>query len=207
MYESRYLISDAADEINVDIQVLKHWEEELDIQREDMSDGYYSDGDINQLRSVRDLVDKGFQLRAIKLLLPRMDKVEGLDEDRLMELRTKLNEALGIDEETTELTQVISTGQPSDNGLIENSRMNRFRDIMGSIMQDVLIENNDRLTEDLTKAVKYSVIKEIDYLFRTKEEQEEERYRKFDRLIRDMQQSRQQAAAASEGYIRKKTRR
>ena len=76
MSETRYIISDAAKMINVEPHVLRYWEEELgmDIPRNEMGHRYYTDKEVRLFTQVRDLKDKGFQLKAIKLILSTLSE-------------------------------------------------------------------------------------------------------------------------------------
>lgn len=202
MTEKRYMISDASKEVEVEPHVLRYWEDELllEIPRNEMGHRYYREADVETLKSIRELKEKGFQLKAIKLLLPDLKKVEALDQERLLHLRDKLDIAMGLSElEESE----ISTDQP----LAESSqtfpeptmdKMQQFHTIMYHILEESMAHNNEILTEKLNDAVKHSVLKEINYLFRAQEERAEEHYRRLDKLIREYQNSRQQLAATGE---------
>lgn len=90
MSETRYIISDAAKMIDVEPHVLRYWEEELgmEIPRNEMGHRYYTDKEVRLFTMVRDLKDKGFQLKAIKMILSAIDseensnKIISLDEIR-----------------------------------------------------------------------------------------------------------------------------
>lgn len=71
MSETRYIISDAAKMIDVEPHVLRYWEEELgmEIPRNEMGHRYYTDKEVKIFTAVRDLKAKGFQLKAIKMVL------------------------------------------------------------------------------------------------------------------------------------------
>lgn len=99
MQEKRYIISDASKMIDVADHVLRYWEKELevDVPRNELDHRYYNEGHIELFKSVKALKDKGFQLKAIKLLLPEIKKVEALDATRLNQLRDKLEIAMGLD--------------------------------------------------------------------------------------------------------------
>lgn len=66
-----YMISDAAKEVNVESHVLRYWEEELGlpIKRNELGHRYYTQEDIILFRQIKDLKDRGLQLRAIKGIL------------------------------------------------------------------------------------------------------------------------------------------
>ena len=74
MAEARYLISDAAKKVDVESHVLRYWEEELElnIPRNEMGYRYYTDYHIRLFRRVKELKEKGYQLKAIEPVLKRM---------------------------------------------------------------------------------------------------------------------------------------
>lgn len=74
MAEARYLISDAARKVEVETHVLRYWEDELElaIPRNDMGHRYYTDTHIRLFCQIRDLKNRGYQLKAIKNALSKM---------------------------------------------------------------------------------------------------------------------------------------
>ena len=86
--EKGYMISDASKMLEVENHVLRYWEEELElpIPRNELGHRYYRESEIKLLRSVKDLKEQGFQLKAIKKLLP-----EHMDPKILYQLREDLN--------------------------------------------------------------------------------------------------------------------
>ena len=62
-----------------------------------------------------------------------------------------------------------------------------------SELQQALLENNEILQKEITQ----SVIKEIGYLFLAQEQQEEERYKRLDHLIRQQQSYRKEFARST----------
>ena len=91
--EKGYMISDASKMLEVENHVLRYWEEELDlpIPRNELGHRYYRESEMKLLRSVKDLKEQGFQLKAIKKLLPDLERVEGMDPKILYRLREDLN--------------------------------------------------------------------------------------------------------------------
>lgn len=183
MSETRYIISDAAKMIDVEPHVLRYWEEELemDIPRNEMGHRYYTDREVRLFTQVRDLKDKGFQLKAIKMILSTVS--EDLSVDNIISLEdVRKNYEEVMDEETTQ-TQVDILN-PED-------KMKQFKYIMESIVMQALKKNNALLEDSISE----KVIKEMDYLVRMKEEREEERFRVLDEAIRKKQKRQKQAAA------------
>ena len=93
MAEARYLISDAAKKVDGESHVLRYWEEELElnIPRNEMGHRYYTDYHIRLFRRVKELKEKGYQLKAIKGVLDRLNGVSGeitiTEEDMEREMR------------------------------------------------------------------------------------------------------------------------
>ena len=221
MGEKRYMISDAAKKVDVEPHVLRYWEDEIGIEipRNEMGHRYYRKEDILLLRSVRDLKEKGFQLKAIKLLLPDLARVNTLDAERLTDLRERMDLALGLenakdDAELSEELYGITAREAAiclrdaavsdisqslqETPVAPLNRLSQFRSIMNDIISSVIESNNYKLIEEMNQCLTASVTREIDVLLRLKEEREEERFRNIDRMIRERQNSSAQAAAGLE---------
>ncbi len=89
---------------------------------------------------------------------------------------------------------------------VSQDKIVQFREIMCSIVMDALSQNNQTLTNDINEVVTQSVVKEMDYMMRIREERQEERFRQLDRTIRETQLQRQQAAATKEGKKKKQSK-
>jgi DNA-binding transcriptional MerR regulator len=86
----------------------------------------------------------------------------------------------------------------------QDRRMEQFRIIMGDIIGEALRENNEKLARNVGSCVSERVIKEMDYIMHSQQQQEEERYRKIDEAIRSCQKSRHEAAASQESAKKRK---
>ncbi len=226
MGEKRYMISDAAKKVDVEPHVLRYWEDEIgiDIPRNEMGHRYYRKEDILLLRSIRDLKEKGFQLKAIKLLLPDLAKINTLDAERLTDLKERMDLALGLEnaKDDTELSSelygitadeaaiclrdaAVSDISQSlqDDETVRYNKLSQFRSIMSDLISSAVESNNCKLIEEMNQCLTSSVTREIDLLLRLREEREEERFRNLDRLLRERQNSMAQTAAGKEK--RKKT--
>lgn len=71
MEKVRYMISDAAQMIDVESHVLRYWEEELELKvpRNELGHRYYTQENIEEFQKIKDLKEKGYQLKAIKMVL------------------------------------------------------------------------------------------------------------------------------------------
>ena len=210
----RYMISDAAKKIDVEPHVLRYWEEELavDIPRNEMGHRYYREEDVEMMGGVKFLKEKGFQLKSIRILLPELDKVLKLTPRRLLELRDRLELAVNQEELRLQREQELegNAAQPAADGniseetsiqesgnvsvLLQNDKMQQFRNIMNEIILGAMRENNRVLTGSITE----SVSREFEYQMKKREMMEEEHFKQLDRTLREYRQGQKQAAVAKE---------
>ena len=169
----RYMISDAAKLVDVESHVLRYWEDELDIHipRNEMGHRYYTDYYIQSFRKIKELKEQGFLLKAIKIALPEI--MDGTSKSTL---------------------SVLPEGCEERAGVYKNNKVEQFQMILGNVVTEALQANNSVISEEISKSTSEMVIKEMDYLMRLKEEREEERFKKFDELVRGMQKSNKQNA-------------
>ena len=228
MNEKRYMISDASKLVDVESHVLRYWEDELgvEIPRNEMGHRYYTQKHIDLLKNVKELKENGFQLKAIKMLIPEMLEGERLNLEMLVEhstyspVQVENNLEMTVCQEDnmekntgTENIELKEKGNALTN-LNANvnqksmTKMEQFQAIIGNIVSQALRENNPALSKELGERVSDSVIKEMDYLMRMNQEKEEERFKKLDETIRSYQKERKEVAATKErkGFLFKKYR-
>lgn len=198
------LISDAAKAVCVESHVLRYWEEELQlpIKRNELGHRYYTKEDVERFKNIKDMKERGLQLKAIKMILkngkldmlgqktedvrsgnsPTEPVKETVEEKKAGQV---LNAAVGpLNESQMEHVQSVASETREE-------KAQRLQWIMQQMIKQAVRENN----EELVQRVKESVIKELDYQFRMQEEREEERarieaersenyYRKMDELLR-----------------------
>ena len=175
MDKLRYMISDAASLVNVEAHVLRYWEEELelDIPRNEMGHRYYTKENIQQFLKIKELKEQGYQLKAIKMVIHNGKKPEeaaALTNGALAERNTSIRPAAN---------NSVSYASPEE-------KMAQFRLLMSGIVKEALSENNSSLGKEIGENVGDRVLKEMNYLMREQDEQEEERYRKLDAAIREL---------------------
>ena len=187
MNQTRYSISDASKQAAVEPHVLRYWEEELElpIPRNAMGHRYYREQELDTIRGIKKLKEQGFQLKAIKMILPNIKKVEELPPDTRNRLCDELNERV-MEQEKGGL--VVHTELNLNSKEPNQDKMQQFQSIMTQIIQNAMEENNKALSKRVSEEVTTSVVKEVDYQFRMREEREEEHYRKIDEAIRSCQQ-------------------
>lgn len=213
MKEKRYMISDASKRLEVEPHVLRYWEEELkmEISRDDMGRRCYSEQDIRVLECVKELKQNGFQLKAIKLMMPDLDFSNEHGIKEILGKKDEWNEKAEQEEEVVikknkntkkvqeKNKELIAIVEPKDLvESVEDSRMDQFQMVMNKIIANALLTNNEILGQAISDHVTERVLKEMDYQFRVQEEQEEQRFKKLDETIRNRQQARFEAAATLE---------
>lgn len=211
MDEIHYLISDASKKVDVEAHVLRYWEEELElnIPRNEMGHRYYTELYIRLFKQVKELKEKGYQLKAIKNALIKVMEAGGdlvvsdevLEEDMAAALKETGD---GLENHETGIQEYK---QESEIAEASEKRMEQFQQIMNHIIGQALEVNNEKLSQDISSLVNEKVTKELEYLIRVTDEKEEERFKQLDETIRIYQKDgrgRAEAAAARVPFFKKR---
>ena len=171
MEKVRYMISDASSMVNVESHVLRYWEDELElnIPRNEMGHRYYTQENIKEFQYIKELKEKGYQLKAIKMIVHNGDM-----EQRLPELTG--NEA---DKPGGVKNHQVYFKNPETLALAEAKQS-----ILDNTDRMAIAANNENLSRTISEDVGEQVLKEMNYLMREREELEEERFRQLDEAIR-----------------------
>ena len=145
----------------------------------------------NALEYVKKLREEGFSTEQIDKLLPKLEEVAALKKEDLQELKERME--LLVPAAQKEVTVVSET---------EKSFQRMYMGFGGAVTE-LLKQNNESLLREMDERVSNKILKEMNYLFRERENLEEERYRKLDRTIREYQAARQRISIEEE---RKKRR-
>ena len=145
----------------------------------------------NALEYVKKLREEGFSTEQIDKLLPKLEEVAALKEEDRKELKQRMEQMLP---ETRKEIAVVSETERS---------FQRMYTGFGGAVTELLRQNNESLLREMDERISSKILKEMNYLFRERENLEEERYRKLDRTIREYQAARQKNAMEEE---RKKRR-
>ena len=172
MEKVRYMISDAANIVQVESHVLRYWEEELEltIPRNELGHRYYTQENIQEFLRIKELKERGYQLKAIRLILQdekerkeesmmepasRIEKVDGRDIGEEVSKRDMAkNEVIHVTHKTSQLTEDMQ----------RERRMEQFQSMMTEIVRKAISENNQELSEGVGVQVGEHVIKEMNYL-------------------------------------------
>ena len=208
MNEEYYLIKEASAKIGVESHVLRYWEDELkmDIHRNAMGHRYYTEKDIEVLSKVRDLKKKGLQLKAIRnyLDMRRKQIAEGekdrqKDESHIVaEGKMQSGQTEGEKDKEVSLEKSSTTIVPvKQNVLTNEQKMNQFQQIMSRILSNAIQENNELIGKTAGEHAANAVVTQISGMTKEQEARAEERYKKLDQTLREIQKARQEAAAAN----------
>ncbi|MCM1158257.1 MAG: helix-turn-helix domain-containing protein [Bacteroidales bacterium] len=201
MKEERYLIKEAAAKVGVEAHVLRYWEEELrmDIHRNEMGHRYYTGKDIEVLSKVRDLKDKGLQLKAIRNYLEMRreqiarENAAGTGESEHTGVNADKQAESGNGKNTAQAELV-----PVKQKLLSNEeKMEQFQQLMNRILSSAIQENNDLIGRTAGEYAAGAVVTQFQGMTKEQEARAEERYQKLDRTLREIQQARLEAAAAN----------
>lgn len=196
MEQMRYMISDAANAVAVESHVLRYWEDELELSvpRNEMGHRYYTKENIEQFRQIKELKEKGYQLKAIKILIHNSSEQPIPSPHVMNEKAAMLEESLHQkqkEEQKSSIQKELPSEAPALQSVAEMSqisdaqrRMEQFQCMMTEIVRNALKDNNKDLGEEIGTEFSDRVLKEMNYLHRCQEEQEEERFKKLDELIR-----------------------
>ena len=179
MKEESYLIKEAAAMVGVESHVLRYWEEELkmDIHRNAMGHRFYTKKDIDLFSKVRNLKEKGLQLKAIRnyIDMRREQMTEGE------------NKVIPISDHLVPVKQQI---------LSNEAKMEQFQQLMNQIVSNAIQENNELIGKSAGEHAAQAVVGQLSGMTKEQEARAEERYRKLDQTLREIQKARKEAAAA-----------
>ncbi len=204
MDETRYSISDAAKQVNVEAHVLRYWEEELElnIPRNELGHRYYTEDTIHMFDQVKQLKEYGYQLKAIKMILPRLKEMDESEFHFLRVLSDEMNRRASEGEEMEKETAPANVIQlnVAEHLPEQNEKMEQFQQIMTEVLRKAIVQSKEEIVEEISEnignRVSERMLKEMDYEMRRREEQEEEHFRKLDAAIRQYQGGGAEAAAA-----------
>lgn len=195
MEKERYIISDAAQMIHVESHVLRYWEEELDLKvpRNELGHRYYTKENMEQFQKIKDLKERGYQLKAIKMLIHGEAPLDIPNE-----------EEKNVKKEVANVPQKMNTGIKVSQ-LGPEEKMEQFQRLMTGIVKQAIEENNQALGISVGEQVGEQVLKEMNYLMREQEELAEEHYRKLDEAIRQHYKSKKIFGKSKEKSLQPKT--
>lgn len=220
---THYSISEAGKLVGVESHVLRYWEDELQLKipRNGKDYRYYTELHIRLLKKVKELKEKGYQLKAIEQVLKRMmDGDEDADPDEILRQNAVniLKENRLKEGKTGEIMAVEEKKRVGENGekqevsaLSQEEKMQRFQELMnhiiGNAVGQAVKENSDAISEEISRQVNDRMVQELEYMMRISDEREEERFKMLDETLRACQKngkSKAEAAVTRMPFFRKK---
>lgn len=185
MEETRYSISDAAKKVNVETHVIRYWEEELElpIPRNELGHRYFTKDTIHMLNQVKELKEYGYQLKAIKMILPKLkdmddnefhflkilsDEMNRRASDSDVELSSADKEEIKEEDKITKMKKVEQEQQKTSQQIPSNvirlnptttatleqdEKMEQFQRIMTDIVKNALIQSQNVITKDVSNDI------------------------------------------------------
>ena len=214
MEKVRYMISDAANIVNVESHVLRYWEDELELNvpRNELGHRYYTKENIQEFQRIKELKEQGYQLKAIRMIVHNMSpdaQAEvgtahpGIKQDLHQVAYTQDEKAVKAEHQSGQVTRIQDgfaikqdlptaagkntslSAQNENQSVLDNTdKMAQFTELMTQIVGTAIAANNQELSRFISEDVGEQVIKEMNYLMREQDEADEERFRKLDAAIR-----------------------
>lgn len=223
MIEKKISISEAAKQLSLETHVLRYWEMELGLQivRNNQGHRFYKEEDIDLLRDIKDLKEQGFQLKAIKLILPDIKSVRQMNPKRLYELREELNERVQNEENAEHTAQVmplhprngseISTYGAKGNNYQSSAeeKLRHFEAMMRKMIRSTILEMENESEERIYDRITTKLLKEMDYLTRQREELHEKQVALLNEILAEVRHELPETATSEDTSIlqsRKKTK-
>jgi DNA-binding transcriptional MerR regulator len=162
------MISETANLVDVDSHVLRYWEDELGliIPRNELGHRYYTEENLEQFRKIKEWKERGYQLKAIRMLV---------QESRMAHLPDTVKD----EPKRAGGNQMVP--KDKDENLL---KLEQFQRMMKEIVKEAMIENTPAFGKEFSYQVGDKILKEMNYLMREQDEAEEERFRKLDAVIR-----------------------
>lgn len=216
MDKTRYSISEAGKLVGVESHVLRYWEDELqlEIPRNGKSHRYYTELHIRLFQKIKELKEKGYQLKAIEQVLKKMiDGDEDINPDQVLEQNAVniLKEGSAGEEMDGKETVKTIQNQESTAITVNPEKLEQFQQIMNQIIGravgQAIQENNDALSDEISRQVNDKMIQELEYMMRVNDERAEERFKTLDETLRAYQKEskgKAEAAATKLPFFRKK---
>ena len=215
---THYSISEAGKLVDVKSHVLRYWEDELQLKipRNGKDYRYYTDLHIQLLKKVKELKEKGYQLKAIEQVLKRMlDGEEDVNPDEILRQNAvnilkegKTGEVMAVEEKKSVKE---GGGKQELSALSPEEKMQRFQQLMnhiiGNAVGQAVKENSEAISGEISRQVNDRMVQELEYMMRISDEREEERFKMLDESLRAYQKngkSKAEAAVTRMPFFRKK---
>ncbi len=223
--EKKYSISDAAKQLEVETHALRYWEVELGLHIERNAQGHrlYTTEDINLLQNIKDLKDHGFQLKAIKLILPDIFTVCHMETQKLYRLREELNQQVmeeASHASSQHMAQIMPL-RPKQNTIVSQlhtdasmntdintemsteNKLRHFEAMMRKMIRATVAEMDRESEERICEKITTKLLKEMDYLTRQKEDLQQKQIKLLNQILAEVKPELSESAACCEDGVAK----
>lgn len=209
MNQEFYLIKEAAAKIGVESHVLRYWEDELkmDIHRNAMGHRYYTEKDIEILAKVKDLKERGYQLKAVRdYLEKRKNQIKQTEQAKETSQAKETDQGQENNQNNEMETGNVTAIVPVKRQLMVSNeeKMKQFQTIMNKVLAQAIRENNELIGKAAGDHAADAVVTKLSGMTKEQEQRAEERFRKLDETLREMQKARAEAAASNARIDRRK---
>lgn len=182
--EMQYKISEMTKFINVEAHVLRYWEEELQlpIKRNELGHRYYTEEDRELFLKVKQLKEKGVQLKGIRTMLDLYEDQSEREEQFIGNSPIRINIAevspvkKASQRKPTMQTGMTEMAEPTVSFMDDKEEKSyRLQMLLKSMIQEAIEESNAKLADDLRECM----VKELDYQFRVASEEQEQYHREY----------------------------
>ena len=182
--EKCYTVAETVKLTGVKSYVLRYWEDELSlpIRRNELGHRCYTQDDIQLFLNIKELKNRGLQLRAIHDLLPKLTKKEGME--------------------------VIVPEEKDKIHLLESESIEKEEKETRDTLREELLENVQNFKAEPDKKILefQEILERLIHEEMQRKKEGEYRCRSLDEAIRKKQQARREAAAACDGKKNKRNR-
>lgn len=207
MDDTHYSISEAGKLVGVESHVLRYWEDELQLKipRNGKSHRYYTGLHIRLFQKIKELKEKGYQLKAIEQVLSKMlEGDEDVDVDEILEQTAvhilKEGSTEKPDDKTPGLRVLPKPDEESP--VINQEKLEQFQEIMnhiiGNAIGQAMKQSSEAMSSEISRQVSNHMVQELEYMMRVNDEREEDRFKMLDETLRTYQrESKGKAEAAA----------
>ena len=207
MDDTHYSISEAGKLVGVESHVLRYWEDELqlNIPRNGKSHRYYTGLHIRLFQKIKELKEKGYQLKAIEQVLNKMlEGDENVDVDEILEKNAvhilKEGSTEKLDEKAPGLR--VLPKRREEGTVINQERLDQFQELMnhiiGNAIGQAMKQSSEAMSSEISRQVSNHMVQELEYMMRVNDEREEDRFKMLDETLRTYQrESKGKAEAAA----------
>lgn len=206
MDETHYSISEARNLVGVETHVLRYWEDELqlEIPRNGKGHRYYTDLHIRLFQKIKELKEKGYQLKAIEQVLKKMlEGDETVNPDEVLEQNAVdiLKEGNAGDAMEGEARLRMVQKKESGAVSVNQEKLEQFQELMnhiiGNAMGQAMKHSSELMSEEISRQINDRMVQEFEYMMRISDEREEERFKMLDETLRACQKENKGRAEAA----------